>query len=259
MFTSPDDSPHAAANLATLLSKVRPKQRVLVAESYGGRDEPVDTLLASFMDVGVAPFGAGALRVRDTPSEATFQQYEEAGTDLAQALTAKADVAALKAAMPADLSKALARLAGGLYVVTASHGPGGAASAMVASWVAQASFEPPGLSVAVAKDRAVESLMQVGDAFVLNCLGEDAFAPTMKHFLQRFPPGADRFAGVEWSPDPATGVPVLAAGIAHLACRVVSRLETADHFVTYATVEGGGVADPDAKTAVHRRKVANYY
>ena len=31
----------------------------------------------------------------------------------------------------------------------------------VASWVAQASFEPLGLTIAVAKDRAIESLMQV--------------------------------------------------------------------------------------------------
>ena len=35
----------------------------------------------------------------------------------------------------------------------------------VASWVAQASFEPLGLTVAVAKDRAIESLMQVRELF----------------------------------------------------------------------------------------------
>ncbi len=29
---------------------------------------------------------------------------------------------------------------------------------MLASWVAQASFNPPGLTIAVAKDRAIESL-----------------------------------------------------------------------------------------------------
>jgi hypothetical protein len=34
---------------------------------------------------------------------------------------------------------------------------------MVASWVSQASFEPPGITVAVAKDRAIEALLQVGD------------------------------------------------------------------------------------------------
>lgn len=37
-------------------------------------------------------------------------------------------------------------------------------SAMVASWVSQASFEPLGLTIAVAKDRAIESMMQVHDA-----------------------------------------------------------------------------------------------
>ncbi len=30
---------------------------------------------------------------------------------------------------------------------------------MLASWVSQATFNPPGLTVAVAKDRAIESLM----------------------------------------------------------------------------------------------------
>lgn len=44
--------------------------------------------------------------------------------------------------------------------VTAAHAD--AKSAMVASWVSQASFEPLGLTIAVAKDRAIESLMQVG-------------------------------------------------------------------------------------------------
>ena len=43
--------------------------------------------------------------------------------------------------------------------MTAAHN--NAKSAMVASWVAQASFEPLGLTIAVAKDRAIESLMQV--------------------------------------------------------------------------------------------------
>lgn len=77
---------------------------------------------------------------------------------------------------------------------------------------------------------------QVGDSFVLNCLGEDSFSPLLKHFLQRFAPGADRFAGVEWYPAPATSCPVLAGAIAHMECRVVSRLETSDHWVTYCEV-----------------------
>lgn len=34
---------------------------------------------------------------------------------------------------------------------------------------------------------------QVGDRFVLNCLGQGTFEPLMKHFLKRFAAGADRF------------------------------------------------------------------
>jgi flavin reductase (DIM6/NTAB) family NADH-FMN oxidoreductase RutF len=65
---------------------------------------------------------------------------------------------------------------------------------MLASWVSQASFQPLGVTIAVAKDRAIESLMQVGDQFVLNVLEEGNYQGLMKHFLKRFPPGADRFA-----------------------------------------------------------------
>ena len=86
-----------------------------------------------------------------------MQGAEEAGTDLAQAITKK-EAIAKKRGMSTDVAKALARLSSGLYVVTAANTT--ARSAMVASWVAQASFEPLGLSIAVAKDRAIESLMQ---------------------------------------------------------------------------------------------------
>ena len=60
--------------------------------------------------------------------------------------------------MDPSVAKALGKLSSGLYVVTAAHSD--VRSAMVASWVAQASFEPLGLTIAVAKDRAIESLMQ---------------------------------------------------------------------------------------------------
>jgi flavorubredoxin len=45
---------------------------VLVAESYGGRDEPVDTLTRTFLDVGITPIG-DPLRVKEDPTEATYQ------------------------------------------------------------------------------------------------------------------------------------------------------------------------------------------
>ncbi|KAJ9517153.1 hypothetical protein QJQ45_009091 [Haematococcus lacustris] len=228
---------------------------VIVAESFGGQDEPVDVLAASLADAG-AELAVDPLRVKELPHQALYQTFEEAGTDLAQLMSAKDAIARKKSAMPAGIAKALARISSGLYVVTAAHN--NARSAMIASWVSQASFEPLGLSIAVAKDRAIESLMQVGDSFVLNTLGEDNYNDIMKHFLKRFSPGADRFEGVEWFPA-KNNCPVLKQAIAYMECKVVSRMETPDHWITYCEVQDGSVLQPAARTAVHRRKVATYY
>lgn len=61
---------------------------------------------------------------------------------------------------------------------------------------------------------------QVGDIFVLNCLGEGEYQATLKHFLQRFPAGADRFEGINWFPAPECGTPVLGNAIAYMSCKV---------------------------------------
>ncbi|NJO64636.1 MAG: hypothetical protein HC836_42805, partial [Richelia sp. RM2_1_2] len=43
---------------------------------------------------------------------------------------------------------------------------------MSTAWVSQATFDPPGISLAIAKDRAVENLLYPGSKFVLNIIGE---------------------------------------------------------------------------------------
>ena len=99
---------------------------------------------------------------------------------------------------------------------------------------------------------------QVGDRFVLNCLGEDTYGRVMKHFLQRFAPGADRFEGID-TVTATNGVPALSDAIAFLECRVRSRMEVPDHWIIWAEVTQGQLLDADKQTAVHRRKMANYY
>lgn len=241
-------------NLAAIIGNIKSKQKILIAESYGGNDEPVGPLASQFAGMGVEEV-VPALKVKENPTEATYQLFEESGTDLGQVLTKKETLKAMKNAMSPDVAKALGRVSGGLYVVTAAQGT--AKSAMIASWIAQASFEPLGFTVAIAKDRAIESLMQVGDKFVLNCLPEQGFEPLMKHFLIRFPPGADRFEGVEWAPA-SCGAPILKEAAAYMECTVMSRMEAADHWIVYSEVREGKVFK-DEKTATHHRKVASYY
>ena len=243
------------ASIGTLLAALQPKQWVATYDAYGGNDEPIDTVASQLRGLGQKE-AFEPLRIRQVPDGNDYQRCEEAGTDLGQLLTRAKTIAAMKS-LDGDLDKALGRLSGGLYVVTARQEE--RASAMVASWVSQASFEPPGITVAVAKDRAIEALMQVGDRFVLNILREDNHQGLLRHFLKRFPPGADRFAGVSTLDGVAEGGPVLGDALAFLGCRVLQRMEGPDHWIIYAEVEQGNVADSQASTAVHHRKVGNHY
>ena len=247
------------ASIGTLLAALKPKQWVGSYDAFGGDDEPIDAVASQLRSLGQKT-AFEPLRVHQVPGGNDYQRCEEAGTDLGQLLTKEKTIAAMKS-LDADLDKALGRLSGGLYVVTARQETpeGTRSSAMVASWVSQASFEPPGLTVAVAKDRAIEALLQVDDRFVLNILREDNHQELLRHFLKRFPPGADRFAGVSTLDGAASGGPVLGDALAYLGCRVVQRLEGPDHWIIYAEVEQGNVADTEASTAVHHRKVGNHY
>jgi flavin reductase (DIM6/NTAB) family NADH-FMN oxidoreductase RutF len=149
---------------------------------------------------------------------------------------------------------------GSLCVLTTckGEGEGRLSGAMVASWVSQASFTPPGLTVAVAKDRAVETLLHIGDRFALNVLAAGRESGPMKQFLKPFAPGADRFAGLNLEQSPG-GQPILPEALAWLEATVQQRMECGDHWLLYAEVSGGGVLDASGTTAVHqRRSGANY-
>jgi flavin reductase (DIM6/NTAB) family NADH-FMN oxidoreductase RutF len=250
----PPISNEITSNLGTILASAHSQQWLGLWESYGGNDEPIDPLLTKFREIGLTQ-GFAPIRIKETPTENTYQLCEEAGTDLGQALTQASKVKQRKS-LDSDLDKAIGRISGGLYIITAKKGE--VTGAMLASWVTQASFDPPGLTVAVAKDRAIESLLRVGDVFVLNILEEGKYQALMKHFLKRFPPGSDRFAGIN-TQIAANSCPILGEALAYLECEVISRLECSDHWVVYSQVSKGRVSNPEGLTAVHHRKVGNYY
>ncbi|MCZ8067618.1 MAG: diflavin flavoprotein [Microcystis sp.] len=241
-------------NLGTILASVNPKQYIGMFESQGGDDESILPLFNKFREVGLTK-AFDPIRSAETPNESLYQRCEEAGTDMGQLLTQEVKVKQRKS-LDTDLDKAIGRISGGLYIITTKKGD--RSGAMVASWVTQASFDPPGFTVAVAKDRAIESLLQVGDQFILNILEEGNYQTLMKHFLKRFGPGEDRFAGVN-THTANNGSPILADALAYLECEVVSRMECADHWIVYNKVTDGRVSKPDSLTAVHHRKVGNYY
>jgi flavorubredoxin/flavin reductase (DIM6/NTAB) family NADH-FMN oxidoreductase RutF len=245
---------NAEAAINTILVAANNKQSFGLCESGGGDDSSIYPLRNKFKELGLKEIFPNIL-IKETPTEAIYQLCDEAGTDLGQWLTRDKAVKQMKS-LDSDLDKALGRISGGLYIITTQKGD--VSGAMLASWVTQASFKPLGLTIAVAKDRAIESMMHAGDKFVLNVLEEGNYQTLMKHFLKRFQPGADRFAGVKTQPA-SNGSPILTDSLAYMECEVVSRMELSDHHIVYATVDNGRVSNPDALPAVHHRKVGNHY
>ncbi len=222
--------------------------------SFGWSGEAVDLIEGKLKDAGYR-FGFDAIRVKFKPDDATLQLCEQAGTDFAQTLK-KAKKVRSQSVSATTVEQAVGRIVGSLCVLTAKQDD--ISSAMLASWVSQASFSPPGLTIAVAKDRAVESLTHSGNKFVLNILKEGNHLGLMKHFLKPFGPGQDRFADVT-AEEAQNGSPVLMDALAYLECSVKNRMESGDHWLVYATVDNGKLLDNDGVTAVHHRKTATHY
>jgi hypothetical protein len=262
IFGSPTLGGHAPTPIQTALgitlANAAKTQLCGVFGSFGWSGEAIDLLEGKFRDAGFR-FGFEPIRVKFKPTDQTLKECEEAGTDFAQALKKAAKSRQPKPSVmeseTARTEQALGRLVGSLCVVTTRQGE--LSSAMLASWVSQATFSPPGLTIAVAKERAIESLLYKNSPFVLNILPEGQHLGLMKHFLKPFPPGGDRFEGVETQPA-ENGAPILKDSLAYLECRVKDRMECGDHWVVYAVTDRGSVLK-EGVTAVHHRKSGDHY
>ena len=252
--------------LGTVLAEGDREKPVGVFGSFGWSGEAIDLLENKLRDGGFR-FAFEPIRVKFSPDGATLRTLEETGIALGRQLQAeqrrsqrRSGGGGLDESRSNPAVQALGRVVGSLCVVTARKGEGEAAigGAMVASWVSQASFNPPGFTVAVARERAVESLLHVGDRFALNVLAAGRETGPMRQFLQPFTPGANRLAGLELEASPG-GQPILPEALAWLEAQVTARMECGDHWILYAEVSHGGLLDPAGTTAVHqRRSGANY-
>ena len=262
IFGSPTLGGHAPTQIQTALgitlANADKGKLAGVFGSYGWSGEAIDLLENKFRDGGYQ-FGFDPIKVKFKPTQATLKTCEEAGTDFAQAVKK-----AQKRRQPRNsvnqsqtdrLQQALGRIVGSLSIVTCQEEE--LSGAMLASWISQATFNPPGFTVAVAKERAIESLLHQGSYFVLNILKEGDHLGLMKHFLRPFSPGQDRFDGLK-TQVADNGCPILEDALAYLECKVGDRMECGDHWVIYAIVTKGEVLQ-DGVTAIHHRKSGSHY
>lgn len=145
----------------------------------------------------------------------------------------------------AGISTALGRIPSGLFVV--SWRAADADRGMLASWVMQAGFAPPLVSVAVATSRDLLADLDRGTTFAVSVLAE-----SQRSLLARFgKPAADAFADLAIHRTQA-GVAVLADAAAWLDCRPAARAAHGDHVIVLAEVVAAG--GTGAEPAVHVRK-----
>ncbi len=151
---------------------------------------------------------------------------------------------------PADFAPVLGRVPSGLFILTVRHQ--GQETGMLASWVMQAGFEPPTVTIAVKKGRYVAQWLLEKAPAVLNVLAEGQ-SQLVSHFARGFKPGEDAFGELKVFRT-QEGVPVLEDCLGHLECRVLDHVDSPDHHVFLAEVVGGRLHQADAKPWVHVRK-----
>lgn len=151
--------------------------------------------------------------------------------------------------MSETVAGVLGRVPSGLFILTIRHKD--QETGMLASWVMQAGFEPPSVTVAVKQGRYVADWLAAGEPFVLNVLSEDA-KRMLSHFGRGFEPGEPAFEGLNMTRT-ASNLPVLAEALGHLECRPSSNLDSGDHKIFLAEVIGGQMA-VESQPYVHIRK-----
>ena len=151
------------------------------------------------------------------------------------------------------LTPVLGRIPSGVFILVAG-GPEGRRTGLLASWIQQASFEPPQVTVAVNKSRYLKDWLTAGSAVTLNQVvkGDSSL---FKHFGKGFEPDADAFSGVETEPG-LSGLPRLKSALATMEGTVSSSMEAGDHIIFLVTLTHAVLhKDPaESEPYVHIRK-----
>jgi len=139
-----------------------------------------------------------------------------------------------------QLARALGLIPGGCFILTA--GEGEQATGILASWVQQAGFDPPSVSVAVKNEREIRGLIEKTGHFVLNTLTQQQVSsPAFEPFGERGKPGRAAFENLQTEQTP-DGV-VIKDCIAHLGCKLTGKVEAGDHTIYVGAVSAAAVHD----------------
>lgn len=149
-----------------------------------------------------------------------------------------------------ELAPALGKLVAGLYIVTLKEGD--EEIGFLASWVQQAGFEPPCVTIAFNKERKAHfDLLTQNGKLVLNIMAKEN-GKTMSAFFKPPAEGKSIFDGLDTYTD-KTGIPILKDSIGYLECEYRSEMTSEDHIIVLCEVINGKLTNKELEPAVHIR------
>ena len=139
--------------------------------------------------------------------------------------------------MEATWQNAFGQMTYGIYVLTTRFEE--SVNGMIASWVAQVSYEPPLILAAVHPNRYSHRLLEKSGHFALHVIAKE-----QKAFLARFkgPDAAKKFDGIDWEAG-TTGSPVLKSCLAWVECDIIDRHAPGNHSLFVGKVVAAGTGN----------------
>lgn len=141
------------------------------------------------------------------------------------------------------VAPALGKIASGLYIATATESDGTAVG-MLCSFVEQAGFDPPMITIAIAPDRRLAKALTNGSKLGINVLGKATGGALMKPFISS--DNADPFSDVTLTAN-SHGIPQLSDALAFIACKLRDQMLAGDHSIYLCEVIDGEMPPNDAK------------
>jgi len=255
---SPTLGGHAPTQIQTalgiVLANAAKTKLAGVFGSYGWSGEAIAMLTNKLKDAHYS-FGFEPIRVRFSPTGDTLEKCQQAGREFTQKLKKTKRLRTPRQALTETqidrTEQAVGRIVGSICVLTTCND--GIHSGVLTSWVSQATFNPPGIMITVAKDGNADSIYNPGDKFVLNILNEGR--TIRRHFSEHSTQAFDNVTTKVAN----NGCLIIEEALSHLECIVQSCMSSGDRTLIYAAVEQGEVSAKNGITAMQHRKSGSHY
>ena len=222
--------------------------------SYGWSGEAIAMLETKLQDAHYN-LGFETIRVRFSPTVDTLSECQQAGMEFTQKLKKAKRLRTPRQPITETqinrTEQAVGRIVGSICVLTTCSND--VHSGVLTSWVSQATFNPPGVMVAVAESQNIDLINNPGDKFVLNILNEGR---TVRRYFSA--QSSNSFDNVS-TRIANNGCLIIEEALAHIECTVQSRLPSGDRTLIYAAVNQGEVSEKNGITAMQHRKSGRHY